>query len=51
VFDGNNPLDLGTYWFDAAKNRAVAVDTAVIRESLTKIYKSDGLAAELGVTR
>jgi hypothetical protein len=51
VFDGNIHSISGTYWFDAAKNRAVAVDTAVIREALTKIYKADRLAAELGVTR
>jgi len=51
VFDGNIHSISGTYWFDAAKNRTVAVDTAVIREALTKIYKADRLAAELGVTR
>ena len=41
----------GTYWFDVAKNRAVAVDTAAIREALTKVYRAGPLATELGLTR
>ena len=44
IFDGNIHSISGSYWFDTAKNRAVAVDTAVIREALTKVYKADRLA-------
>jgi hypothetical protein len=51
IFDGNIHSISGAYWFDAAKNRAVAVDTAAIREALTKVYRADSLAAELGVAR
>ena len=38
----------GAYWFDTEKNRAVAVHPAIIRESLTKVYKADALLRELG---
>jgi len=38
LFDGNIHSISGSYWFDAEKNRAVAVDTAIIREALTKVY-------------
>lgn len=51
IFDGNIHSISGAYWFDAAKNRAVAVDTAAIREALTKVYRTGSLATELGVTR
>ena len=49
IFDGNIHSISGAYWFDAAKNRAVAVDTAAIRTALTKIYPASRLADELGV--
>ena len=39
IFDGNIHSISGAYWFDAEKNRAVAVDTAIIREALTKVYR------------
>ena len=51
IFDGNIHSIAGAYWFDADKNRAVAVDTAAIREALTKVYRATGLLAELGVRR
>ena len=51
IFDGNIHSISGTYWFDVAKNRAVAVDTAAIREALTKVYRAGPLATELGLTR
>jgi len=51
IFDGNIHSISGTYWFDVAKNRAVAVDTAAIREALTKVYRAGPLATELGPTR
>ena len=49
IFDGNIHSISGAYWFDAAKNRAVAVDSAAIREALTKVYRVGRLAAELGI--
>jgi peptidase S46-like protein len=51
IFDGNIHSISGAYWFDAAQNRAVAVDTAAIREALAKVYRAAALADELGVTR
>ena len=47
MFDGNIHSISGAYWFDAAKNRAVAVHPAIMREALTKVYGADALLAEL----
>ena len=47
LFDGNIHSISGSYWFDTEKNRAVAVDTAIIREALTKVYKADALYKEM----
>jgi hypothetical protein len=49
LFDGNIHSISGAYWFDAAKNRAIAVHPAIIREALTKVYKPQTLLAELGL--
>ena len=49
IFDGNIHSISGAYWFDAVKNRAVAVDTAYIREALTKVYGATNLVEELGL--
>jgi hypothetical protein len=51
IFDGNIHSISGAYWFDREKNRAVAVDTAVIRESLEKVYGGQALLDELGSKR
>ena len=48
LFDGNIHSISGAYWFDAEKNRAVAVHPAIIREALLKVYRNDSLLAELG---
>ena len=48
LFDGNIHSISGAYWFDADKNRAVAVHPAIIREALTKVYRAETLLAELG---
>jgi hypothetical protein len=48
LFDGNIHSISGAYWFDAEKNRAVAVHPAIIREALVKVYRNDSLLAELG---
>ncbi len=47
MFDGNIHSIAGAYWFDAAKNRAIAVHPAIIREALEKVYGSKSLLAEL----
>jgi hypothetical protein len=49
VFDGNIHSISGAYWFDADKNRAVAVHPAIMREALTKVYRAGALAKELGI--
>jgi hypothetical protein len=50
VFDGNIHSISGSYWFDATRNRAVAVNAAILREGLTKVYRSRALLEELGLT-
>jgi hypothetical protein len=50
IFDGNIHSISGSYWFDAARNRAVAVNTAIIREALMKVYRPNALLEELGLT-
>jgi hypothetical protein len=47
MFDGNIHSIAGAYWFDAAKNRAIAVHPAIIREALDKVYGAKSLLAEL----
>ena len=44
MFDGNIHSISGAYWFDAEKNRAVAVHPAIIREALTKVYHAERAA-------
>jgi hypothetical protein len=48
LFDGNIHSISGAYWFDAEKNRAVAVHPAIIREALRKVYRNEALLTELG---
>ena len=50
MFDGNIDSIAGSYWFDATKNRAIAVHPAIIREALDKVYGAKGLLAELGAS-
>ena len=47
IFDGNIHSISGSYWFDAAKNRAIAVHPDFMRVALQQIYPSKALAAEL----
>jgi hypothetical protein len=51
VFDGNIHSISGAYWFDTEKNRTVAVHPAIMREAFTKVYRSQALLDELGLTR
>ena len=47
MFDGNIHSISGEYWFDAAKNRAIALHPAIIREALDKVYGARALLAEM----
>jgi hypothetical protein len=47
MFDGNIHSISGDYWFDASKNRAIAVHPAIIREALAKVYGAAALLAEM----
>jgi hypothetical protein len=49
VFDGNIHSISGAYWFDDAKNRTISVNTAIIREALTKVYRAQNLVDEIGL--
>jgi Peptidase S46 len=48
MFDGNIDSIAGSYWFDSANNRAIAVHPAIIREALDKVYGAKSLLTELG---
>jgi hypothetical protein len=47
MFDGNIDSIAGSYWFDPASNRAVALHPAIMREALDKVYDARALLAEL----
>jgi Peptidase S46 len=47
IFDGNIHSLGGEYGYDAALNRAVALDVGAIREALAKVYKAARLLKEL----
>jgi hypothetical protein len=47
LFDGNIHSISGSFWFDTALNRAIAVHPAIMREALSKVYSADALLAEL----
>ena len=47
AFDGNIHSIGGEFWFDAAKNRTVAVDSRGIRETLRSVYQAERVLAEI----
>lgn len=47
VFDGNIHSISGDYWYDASKNRTIAVDVRAIRLALDKVYRAQSLLAEI----
>jgi hypothetical protein len=51
AFDGNIHSISGSYWFDNARNRAVAVHPAIIKAALTTVYDGTHIARELGIAR
>ena len=51
AFDGNIHSISGSYWFDAEKNRTVAVHPAFMRTALQNVYAADALGRELGLVK
>lgn len=49
VFDGNIHSIAGSYWYDAEKNRTVAVHPEFIRTALERLYPVGAVARELGL--
>jgi hypothetical protein len=49
AFDGNIHSISGSYWFDAEKNRTVAVHPEYIRTALDQVYRAEAIARELGI--
>jgi hypothetical protein len=49
IFDGNIHSIGGSYWFDAALNRAVAVHPAAMLLALGEVYGATELTAELAI--
>ncbi|MDW8260142.1 MAG: S46 family peptidase, partial [Gammaproteobacteria bacterium] len=47
IFDGNIHSIAGSYWFDAARNRAIAVHPAILQVALTDVYAGESLLREL----
>jgi hypothetical protein len=47
MFDGNIDSIAGSYWFDPANNRAIALHPAIIREALDQVYDAKSLLREL----
>ena len=41
----------GSYWYDADKNRAIAVHPRFMQTALSQVYEVKALAAELGLER
>ena len=51
IFDGNIFSLGGNYGFDAAKNRAVAVDSRALLEGMQKVYHLDRIVSEIEAAR
>ena len=49
IFDGNIHSISGSYWFDAEKNRSVAVHPQWIRVALQQVYQLEPIARELRI--
>ena len=49
AFDGNIHSISGSYWFDAEKNRTVAVHSEYMRTALEHVYRVEAIAKELGI--
>jgi hypothetical protein len=47
LFDGNIHSIAGSYWYDEARNRAVAVHPAILLAALRQVYGAQALADEI----
>ena len=47
IFDGNIQSLGGSYGYDPAVNRAIAVNVGALREALAKVYHADRIVQEL----
>ncbi|MFI5320846.1 MAG: S46 family peptidase [Myxococcota bacterium] len=47
LFDGNIHSISGDYWFDAERNRAIAVHPAILRVALAQVYGANALLREI----
>jgi hypothetical protein len=47
AFDGNMHSIAGSYWYDAEKNRAIAVHPSIILAALRDVYGAQALATEI----
>jgi len=47
LFDGNIHSIAGSYWYDEAKNRAVAVHPAILLAALRQVYGAESIANEI----
>jgi len=51
IFDGNIYSIGGDYGYDAAKNRAIAVDSRALLEGLSKVYHLTRIVDEIQSAR
>ncbi|MEY4760415.1 MAG: hypothetical protein RLZZ200_271 [Pseudomonadota bacterium] len=51
MFDGNIHSISGSYWFDTALNRAIAVHPAIMKAALSTVYGATSLVGELDAAR
>ena len=51
IFDGNIFSLGGDFGYDAARNRAVAVDSRALLEGLQKVYHLDRIVSEIEAAR
>lgn len=51
IFDGNIHSISGSYWYDAERNRAVAVHPGFMRAALVEVYEMPEIARELKVAQ
>ena len=47
AFDGNMHSIAGSYWYDAGRNRAIAVHPSIIVTALRDVYGAKALATEI----
>lgn len=51
IFDGNRESNLGSFFYDEAVNRSVAVDVRALVHALDRVYGSNHILKSMGVNR